>query len=151
VTFPATNWFRSWLLAELTGQTPTLDLTTSTIWCALFADSVDFSSANFDTQTGRGVGTCWDPANEIVGQSGYTAGGAQFGALTCSTATGTITWGAGAQVVWNSSTLTPQGCVVWTPDVSPDYGLGAWRFDGTPGTINSTFTVTWPTGLLKIL
>jgi hypothetical protein len=88
-----------------------------------------------------------DITNELTTGSGYTAGGATIGTVTCTYDAGTNTVKIdGADVTWSASTLTARYAIIYdsTPGTSATNPLiGYVDFTTDQSSSSGDFTITW--------
>lgn len=89
---------------------------------------------------------------EVVG-GGYTAGGAAMSSITVQqdAETGAV-YATSDPVSWENSSLSTKFAVIYrdSGDAATSDLVACFDFDGIMQSLNGTFTVTWPEGIMQL-
>ena len=124
----------SFKVALLDGEMDFSSNTSQTFKIALFT-----SSADLDADT-----TAYAVTNEASG-TGYTAGGATLTIATNPTATSGTAYLTFSTVTWTTSSITARGALIYRSSGTGNNAVAVLDFGADKTTLNSTFTVTFPT------
>ena len=124
----------SFKVALLDGEMDFSSNTNQTFKIALFT-----SSADLDATTAAYANT-----NEASG-TGYTAGGETLTVSTRPTSTDKTAFLTFATASWSSSSITARGALIYRSSGSGNNAITVLDFGADKTTVNSTFTVTFPT------
>ncbi len=124
----------SFKVSLLDGEMDFSSNTNQTFKIALFKSSADLGAT-----TAAYVNT-----NEASG-TGYTAGGETLTVSTRPTSTDTTAFLTFATASWSSSSITARGALIYRSSGTGNNAVAVLDFGADKTTVNSTFTVTFPT------
>jgi len=98
------------------------------------------SSATLDATT-----TAYSGTNEVAATGGYTTGGEYLVLAQVPTSTSTTAWLDFDDLVWASSTITANGCLIYDTGNS-NASITTHAFGADKSSSSGDFTVVFPTG-----